>query len=120
MSEKITTWYIYPADAHSNEVVAQAMQGLQTTDTAKDYLCNDQKTRFLYRMPDHSYATRFMKSQKQLSADFKLFRSQGNSLPGEVNLEKMKRSKAKPTIASLKKASDAIKLAATMPKHRAH
>lgn len=111
-------WYLHPKDAHSNEVLARVLLESQTIDTAKDYLCSDGKKRFLYQTPDHAFAQRILRSQKQLSASFIIFCSQEEGKPFESDFDKIKKKTRKPSITSLKKASNAIKLGATMPKHR--
>lgn len=114
----VTSWFLHAKDAHSNEVLARTMYESQTIDTAKDYLCSDGKVRFLYLTPDHAFAQRILRSQKQLSALFIIFCSQDGGKPFESDFDKIKKKTRKPSIANLKKASDAIKLGATMPKHR--
>jgi len=77
----ITTWLLFCADAHTNEVVSTALNGLQATDSFKEYLCADGKKRYLYGVPDYSFAARIWRSQKQLNVSVLIFRSQNNGKP---------------------------------------
>lgn len=117
-STHTTTWYLYAENAHSNEVVAQTLDGLQTINEFKKHLCADGKQRHLYKVPDHAFASRMYKSQTALSAKFKIFRSQNDGAPAEVNLDALAKKKRKPSLPSLKEKSESIKLGAMMPKHR--
>lgn len=119
MTKKIETrWFLHPKDAHSNETLSRTMNESQTIDTAKDYLCQDGKVRFLYLTPNHAFAQRILRAGKQLSASFVIFCSQNDGKPFESDFDKIKRKARRPTLTSIKKASDAVKLGATMPKHR--
>ena len=114
----MTTWFLHAKDAHSNEVIARTLNELQTIDTAKEHECADGKTRFLYEVPDHAFAQRLSRSQTQLSASFVIYRSKDGEKPTEVNFDAMQRRAKAATLGSLTKASNTIKLAATMSKHR--
>lgn len=104
-----TKWFLFCEDAHSNEVVSQALNGLQTIDEFKFHTCNDGVRRPLYEVPEYSFASRIWKSQKQLKAKVKIFRSQDGSKPTEWQFS----TRQKPSLASLSKKSSKIKKAAT-------
>ncbi len=76
-----TTWLLFCADAHTNEVVSSVLHGLQGTDNFKEHLCADGKKRYLYGVPDYSFAARIWKSQSHLKASMLIFRSQNNGKP---------------------------------------
>lgn len=99
------TWYLYCADAHSNEVVAQTLNGLQSTSEFKQHLCADGKKRELYEVPDYSFAARLWRSQKQLKAYLTVFVSEDGQKPREWKFPKKKKA----TLDKLKKESAAIK-----------
>ena len=116
--QKVTTWFLHANNAHGNEVLAQVLYGSHTVDIAKEHVCSDGVKRFLYQVPDHTFAQRMVRSAKQLSATFLVFRSENEGVPAEVNFDIIKKKTVKRTLAKLKKASDEIKFKATMPKHR--
>lgn len=118
MKPNETTWYLYAENAHSNEVVSQTLDGLQTINEFKKHVCADGKQRHLYKVPDHAFASRMHKSQTTLCAKFKIFRSQNDGAPTEVDFDALARKKRKPTLSSLEEKSGAIKLGAMMPQHR--
>ena len=101
-----TTWFLFCADAHSNEVVAETLQGLQATpELAKEQECADGKKRYLYEVPDYAFASRLWKSQKQLKANLTIFRSQDGGKPAEWKFIQRK----KVSLGTIKKKSDTLK-----------
>jgi hypothetical protein len=109
-----TTWYLEPLSDEANEMLAAVLDGLQTVNIAKNHLCADGKTRFLYQMPNHALAKRISRSKKNR---YTMFRSQNDGRPDKVNFDKLGKSR-KPTLTEVRETSDNIKLGAMMPKHR--
>ena len=99
-----TKWFLFCGDAHSNEVVAQALNGLQSTPEFKEHLCADEKKRYLYEVPEYSFAKRLYDSQKSLKAKLAIYKSTDEAKPGE-----WKFPKRATTLDKLKKKSDEIK-----------
>ena len=96
-----TTWFLFCEDAHSNEVVAEALNGLQCTSEFKEHLCADGKRRHLYEVPEYSFAKRFFDSQKSLKAKLVIYKSSEGEKPTEwkfpkraTSLDKLKRKSA--------------------------
>ncbi len=101
-----TTWFLFCADAHSNEVVAGTLNGLQASpEIAKEHECSDGKKRYLYEVPDYAFASRLHKSQKQLKATLTIFRSQDGGKPAEWKFSQKK----KVSLGSIQKKSDQLK-----------
>lgn len=101
-----TTWFLFCADAHSNEVVAATLQGLQASaEIAKEHECADGKKRYLYEVPEYSFASRLLKSQKDLKATLVIFRSQDGGKPAKWQFSQKK----KVSVGSIKKKSDQLK-----------
>lgn len=115
-----TTWYLYAEDSHSNEVISRALLESQTIDMFKMHRCADEKDRYLYETPSHAFAEKMCRSQVDLHAKMKIFRSENGGIPAEVNFDIFKKSKKTSALHSIKKAGLAIKLGAMMPKHRKH
>lgn len=76
-----TKWFLYCADAHTNEVVSTTLNGLQTTGDFKKHECADGKERMLYEVPDYSFAARMWRSQKQLKVKLTIFRNHDDGKP---------------------------------------
>lgn len=99
-----TKWFLYCEDAHSNEVVAEALNGLQSTSEFKEHECADGKKRHLYEVPEYSFARRFFSSQRALKAKFEIYKSTDGAKPSLWNFPK-----GVTTLDKLKKKSDEIK-----------
>lgn len=98
-----TTWFLFGADARSNEVIAGTLNGLQASaEIAKEHECADGKKRYLYEVPDYSFASRLWKSQKDLQANFTIFRNQDGGKPAKWEFSKKKKA----SLGSIKKKSD--------------
>lgn len=76
-----TTWFLFCEDAHSNEVVAQALDGLQASSEFKKHDCADGMERRLYEVPDHSFASRMYRSRSDLKTNLQIFRAQDGGKP---------------------------------------
>lgn len=100
-----TQWHLHCHDAHSNEIIADALRGLQAVDNSKEYTCADGKLRYLYDVPDYSFANRFKRSEKELKAKLTIFRSQNNGTPDEWAFPKKETA-----LDKLKKKSDQLKV----------
>lgn len=102
-----TKWFLCCDDAHSNEVVARALDGLHAVDGFKEHECADGKMRSLYDVPEYSFAARMWRSQAELKAKLKIFRSQNNGKPAEWKFPKKKTLLDK--LKEVKRKSDLIK-----------
>ncbi len=115
-----TKWFLRAIDgkngssAHGNELIASALQRGQVDDKFSFLECADGVRRHLYEVDDYSTASRFYKSQKDLKANFEIFRSQNGGLPREWKF--LIKEKVSPETIRIQ--SNVIKLRATMPVHR--
>jgi hypothetical protein len=110
----LTKWFLFCEDAHSNEVVALAIDGLHGASTDfKLMMCADGVERCLYKVPDYQFGNQFLRSQYQLKAKFQLFTSQND---GKPKAWKSIVRQSKPKISEIRRKSEAIKKSALMPR----
>lgn len=94
-----TRWYIHPKDAHTNEVLSTALEGLNNAEKFETKECADGKKRQLVEVKDYAFVSRLSRSKKSLCILFEVFRSQGNGKPAPWKFLK----RPKPTLERLKK-----------------
>ena len=98
-----TTWYIHCLNTHTNELIAEALKGLQSSFGEQE--CADGVKRPLYMVPEYSFVSKVYKSRKQLYAKFEIFRSQNDGKPTLWKFE----IKKKISLKQIKGRSDTLK-----------
>jgi hypothetical protein len=76
-----TRWYMYSKDAHTNEVIAEALDGLNSVEKFSNLECENGDRLPLCEAPDYNFVARLWRSRATLQIDFEIFRSQGNGKP---------------------------------------
>lgn len=107
-----TTWWVFPKDAHTNEVIASALSGFNREFASENKMCADKQRRDLWRVPEYSFVSRLLKSKKSHNLDFVPFISKGQAVPAEWKFTARK----KVSLGEIKLKSGGIKRSAMAAK----
>jgi hypothetical protein len=109
VKQSTTSWYICPADAHTNEMVTTTLEGLHNQEKYSSLVCDDGKFRDLIKVPDHAFVSRLEKSKAQLYITFTIFCADKEGAPRLWKFEKKKKPTLKKLIAKgTVKAADTL------------
>ena len=78
---RVVTWFIQPIGSHTNEVLSDALRGLNSSEKFSELECSDGEKREICEVPDYPFVTRFLRSKRDLNLDFHIYRTQGNGKP---------------------------------------
>ena len=65
-------WYIRSNDSHTNEVVANTLDGLNSVEKFSKVVCADGERRELCKCPNYNFIARLWRSKKDLKLDFEI------------------------------------------------
>ncbi len=79
--QRVTTWYVYPRNADTNEVLSSALSGLHSQEKFSTIECAGGEKRELVEVPNYAFVSRLYKSRTALRLDFQVYRSQDGGKP---------------------------------------
>lgn len=94
-----TTWYLFSRDSRTNEIIAQALLGLNSVEKFSTLKCTDGTKRELCEVPNYAFVARLERSKRDLGADFQVFRTYGNGFPNVFDFPRPKKSSLKTLLA---------------------